>query len=96
MRDLYIYYQVGDADAAALQAAVTAMQAGMRQRHPVSPQLKRRPDSQDGKQTWMEIYSAVPAEFTAALADAVDQAGLSAWIAGPRHTEIFTDIIPCA
>lgn len=96
MRDLYIYYQVGDADAPALHAAVLAMQAALRQRHPVAPQLKRRPESQDGKQTWMEIYSAVPAEFAAALADAAQQAGLSAWIAGARHTEIFTDIAPCA
>jgi hypothetical protein len=96
MHDLYIYYQVGEADAAALQAAVIAMQTGLRQRHPVAPQLKRRPDSQDGKQTWMEVYCAVPAEFAAVLADAVQQAGLSAWIAGTRHTEVFTDIVPCA
>jgi len=93
--DLYIYYQVKDADAAPLQAAVAAMQAALAQRHGVVCQLKRRPEAKDGKQTWMEVYSATPTAFAAALDGAVDQAGLSAWIAGPRHTEVFTDLVPC-
>ncbi|MBJ7308795.1 DUF4936 family protein [Rugamonas sp. CCM 8940] len=95
MADLYIYYQVGEADTAALQGAVTAMQAGLAQRHGVAAQLKRRPQAKDGRQTWMEVYPAAPAGFPAALEAAVEQAGLSAWIAGPRHTEVFTDVISC-
>ena len=93
--DLYIYYQVKDADAAPLQAAVVAMQSSLAQRFGVTGQLKRRPEASDGKQTWMEVYAATPAGFAAALDNAVDQAGLSAWIAGPRHTEVFTDLVSC-
>ena len=94
--DLYVYYQVKDANTAALQAAVAAMQAGLAQHHGVTCQLKRRPEAKDGLQTWMEVYAATPAEFTDALSSAVEQAGLSAWIAGPRHIEVFTDLVSCA
>jgi folate-binding protein YgfZ len=59
--DLYIYYKVKDADAASLQAAVIAMQARLAQRHGVAGELKRRPGTRDGVQTWMEVYPATPA-----------------------------------
>ncbi|ELX08585.1 hypothetical protein Jab_2c06400 [Janthinobacterium sp. HH01] len=94
--DLYIYYQVKDGDASSLLAAVVAMQAALGAQHGVFCQLKRRPQATDGKQTWMEVYAATPEAFAAALERAVEQAGLSAWIAGPRHTEVFTDLVTCA
>lgn len=94
--DLYIYYKVGDAHAAPLQAAVVAMQAALAQQFGVISQLKRRPESNDGVQTWMEVYPAAPGNFAAALAQAVERADLLAWIDGPRHTEAFTDVVPCA
>ncbi|GJI90994.1 MULTISPECIES: DUF4936 family protein [Duganella] len=94
--DLYIYYQVKDADAAPLQAAVVSMQAELAAQHGVTGQLKRRPEAKDGMQTWMEVYAATPDGFAAALGAAAEQAGLSAWIAGARHTEVFTDLAPCA
>ncbi|TFW27109.1 DUF4936 family protein [Duganella callida] len=94
--DLYVYYQVKDADAASLQAAAAAMQADLARRHGVAGQLKRRPDSKGGLQTWMEVYSATPAGFAALLDSAVADAGLLAWIAGLRHTEVFMDVVPCA
>ncbi|MYM94191.1 DUF4936 family protein [Duganella vulcania] len=94
--DFYIYYQVKDADAASLLAAVVPMQAALGARHAVACQLKRRPEVKDGMQTWMEVYAATPAGFAGALDAAVAQAGLAAWTAGPRHTEIFTDLVPCA
>jgi predicted enzyme related to lactoylglutathione lyase len=94
--DLYIYYKVKDADTAPLQAAVVLMQAALAQRYGVAGQLKRRPDSNDGVQTWMEVYAATPADFAAALDRAVAEAGLSAWTSGPRHTEVFMDVVPCA
>jgi len=90
--DLYIYYKVRDADAASLQGAVRAMQTGLMSVHRVPGQLKRRPDSKDGMQTWMEVYPAVPAGFTEALDAAVEQAGLAALISGPRHIEVFKDV----
>jgi hypothetical protein len=94
--DLYIYYQVKDGDAPSLLAAVVAMQAALGAQHGVACQLKRRPQATDGKQTWMEVYAATPDGFAAALERAVEQAGLPAWTAGPRHTEVFTDLVTCA
>jgi hypothetical protein len=94
--DLYIYYKVKDADAASLRTAVAAMQATLAQRHGVDGQLKRRPEGKDGVQTWMEVYPSAPEAFSAALDEAAAQAGLSAWIAGERHTEVFMDVAPCA
>jgi len=94
--DLYIYYKVKDADAASLQAALSAMQATLAQRHGVAGQLKRRPESKDGVQTWMEVYQAAPEGFAAVLDSAVHEAGALNWIAGLRHTEAFTDVVPCA
>lgn len=91
MNDLYIYYQVRDSDAATLAPRVRAMQ----QRLGVGA-VKRRPQARDGLQTWMEIYPAAGAGFELALADAVRDAGLAELIAGPRHTEIFTDLELCA
>jgi hypothetical protein len=94
--DLYIYYQVPAAQAAALQPAVRAMQAGLAARHGVAGQLKFRPHAKDGLQTWMEVYAAAPDGFAATLDAAVAQAGLAAAIAGARHVELFTDDLPCA
>ncbi|SEN84292.1 protein of unknown function [Duganella sp. CF517] len=93
--DLYIYYRVKDADTASLQAAVVSMQSELTRLHGVACQLKRRPDAEDGLQTWMEVYAATPAGFAAALDAAAGQAGLSAWTSGARHTEVFTDLVPC-
>lgn len=96
MADLYIYYQVRDAHAAALEPRVRAMQASIAARHGVAGQLKRRPEARDGLQTWMEIYPASGAGFDAALDSAVRDAALSELIEGQRHTEVFTDLITCA
>nr|WP_315254501.1 DUF4936 family protein [uncultured Duganella sp.] len=94
--DLYIYYKVKDADAASLLAAVAAMQAALTRRHGVACQLKRRPETREGLQTWMEVYAATPEGFTAALQQAVAEAGVDQYTTGLRHTEAFTDVVPCA
>lgn len=96
MNDLYIYYQVRDADAAILSARVRAMQARLLAERGVAGQLKRRPEAKDGLQTWMEIYPAAADGFDAALVAAVREAALSELISGNRHTEIFTDLPTCA
>lgn len=87
MTDLYIYYRVPEAAAAALAPRVRAMQASLG-----IGQLKRRPDAPAGVQTWMEVYPAAPEGFAARLAQAVDAAGLAAHIDGARHTEVFVDL----
>ena len=94
--DLYIYYKVRDADAASLQTAVAAMQAQFAAQFAVKSELKRRPESNEGIQTWMEIYPAASGNFAATLADAVERAGLAQWTVGARHVEAFMDVVPCA
>lgn len=96
MTDLYIYYRVPDAQAAQLAPRVQAMQARLKAAHGVAGQLKRRPESNGGLQTWMEIYPATGAGFDAALAAAVQEAALSEQIDGKRHTEVFMDVDTCA
>lgn len=96
MGDLYIYYRVSDGDAAALAARVCAMQARLALDHEVRAQIKRRPGSTEGLQTWMEIYTGAGRGFDAALDAAVREAALSELIAGQRHTEVFTDLDSCA
>lgn len=94
--DLYIYYRVDLTQAAALLPQVQAMQAGLAAAHGVQTALKRRPESKDGLQTWMEVYGATTPEFADTLAQAVAQAGLARFISGERHTEVFVDVAPCA
>jgi hypothetical protein len=94
MIDLYVYYKVRELDADALAPRVRALQADIAARHGVQGQLKRRPEARDGVQTWMEVYPAVGADFGALLADAASRAGFDALLAGPRHAEIFVDLIP--
>jgi hypothetical protein len=94
--DLYVYYRVRDEDADRLLARVRALQAELAAAHGVAPQLKRRPESPDGVQTWMEVYPAATAGFTEALAQAAAAAGLAPLTAGPRHLEVFMDIPSCA
>ncbi len=72
------------------------MQSRLARTHGVAGQLKRRPGSVEGLQTWMEVYPATPDGFDAALELAVQQAALQALTVGARHTELFTDVAPCA
>lgn len=94
--DLYIYYRVDAASAAELGARVAAMQSRLSTSHRVAATLRRRPGEQDGRQTWMEVYPAIPDGFEAALAQAVGESGLAALTDGPRHTEIFVEFQACA
>ena len=94
--DLYVYYQVGEAQAADLAARVRAMQADLAACHGVTGHLKRRPQAAHGRQTWMEVYLAVSGDFAAALAAAAAAADIGALIHGERHTETFMDLFPCA
>jgi hypothetical protein len=96
MIDLYVYYKVREDGADALAPRVRALQAEIAARHGVHGQLKRRPEARDGLLTWMEVYPAVDAGFAALLAEAVAHAGLESQLAGPRHTEVFMDVSPCA
>jgi len=93
--DLYVYYRIRATDAAAFCAKVRAMQHNLARDCGVAAALKRRPDEEDGLQTWMEVYPAVDEGFAAQLEQAVAVAGLSTWIQGARHTERFLDVSVC-
>lgn len=94
MIELYVYYKVRDEHAAALAPQVCAMQA--RLIAPGAARLLRRPESQDGVQTWMEVYPDVPEGFAAALEAAAATAGFAGLVEGPRRVEVFTEFPPCA
>ena len=96
MADLYIYYRVRDEDAASMAPRVRTMQARMASEHGVHGELKRRPGSASGQQTWMEIYPAAPDGFDTVLATAVADARLAEMTHGARHTEVFMDVASCA
>jgi len=94
MIDLYVYYKVRTLDAAALAPRVRAMQAALAVSQRVSVQLKCRPETRDGLQTWMEVYPGVPEAFAGLLEGAAAAAGLDALVQGPRRAEVFVDLMP--
>jgi hypothetical protein len=96
MFDLYIYYKVRDEHADALELRLRIMQAELGAETGIYGDIKRRPGSSDGLQTWMETYLSIGAGFDAALAAAVREHALSEFIAGERHAEVFTELTPCA
>ncbi|WP_332878592.1 DUF4936 family protein [Massilia sp. S19_KUP03_FR1] len=96
MFELYIYYQVADVHAAELLPLVRSMQAALARHEDVGTGLKRRPESEHGLQTWMEIYTGTAPDFADRLALAVGAAGIAHLIDGRRHTEVFTELPPCA
>ena len=90
--DLYVYYRVRSDDAIRLQPQVEAMQRTLSHSYPVQAALKRRPEENDGRQTWMEIYLNVPEGFASVLNGAAAALTL---IDGDRHVEAFVDLAPC-
>ena len=96
MRDLYIYYKVSEQHADALELRLRIMQAELGALTGVYGEIKRRPGSRDGLQTWMEIYAGTGDGFDTALSAAERDAALSELIEGERRTEVFMDLSPCA
>ena len=94
--DIYVYYRVPLANASLLQQRLQAMQHSLAERHLIACSLKRRPESSEGCQTWMEVYLQVPEDFARVLANAVASHDLTPLIAGERHLETFVDIDACA
>ncbi|GGC15612.1 DUF4936 family protein [Pseudoduganella buxea] len=90
--DLYIYYKVRDADAPVLRERILALQQSLAGEHGVAGQLKRRPGSKDGLQTWMEVYPRTGEAFGEAVERAFAGTGITALLASPRHIEVFTDL----
>jgi hypothetical protein len=89
--DLYVYYRVPAENTSVLRKKVENMQRSLCAEYGTVSALKRRPEEKDERQTWMEVYLAVPSGFDAALERHVGVAGLGALIDGPRHKEYFMD-----
>lgn len=90
MIDLYVYYKVPDANAAALEPLVRAMQAGLAQEG-IGGQLLRRPDSKDGLQTWMEVYPRVEEHLVPVVEARARASGMAGLVDGPRRAEVFVE-----
>ncbi len=106
MRELFIYYRIQTARAAAALAAVQAVQQSLCDRHPrLAARLLRRSDepgdnpndTPNDQQTWMETYSFPDAAGVSFALQAEIEAhtadALMPFVLGARHIEIF---VPCA
>jgi hypothetical protein len=92
--DCYIYYRVACADEALVVREFGKLKAHLPST--LQPVLQRRPDSQDGQYTWMEVYRQVPADFSALQSAALMQTDLPNCIHGERHHEYFMEVAICA
>jgi hypothetical protein len=83
----YVWYKVAG-DACEARAAVTAMMLDLAIECGVVGRLMKRAND---PATWMEVYEAVddPAEFEAALREAIERHGAQAFADGGRHVECF-------
>ena len=93
-RQLFVYYQVNQADLDQALTAVRSAQAALLLRHAnLTAALWRRPGVRDQQVTLMETYTA-PGGLDAALAADIEQqaeAG-AAWRCGQRHCEWFDPV----
>ena len=95
MRELFVYYRIETANAAAARDAVAAMHARLRALHPgLVARLLVRDDDGSGSRPWLETYAlARSGEGVDRRLEAAIEADAAAWAhlrAGPRHVEAFT------
>ena len=94
--DIYLYYTIRETDAAVAQARVVALQQRLGNAYEITTALRRRPETRDGLQTWMEIYRDVPASFDRVIAQAAAEEGVTELAGNGRHVEYFMKLPPCA
>lgn len=94
--DCYIYYKARTEDGVRLRERVTRLQQRLHAGWGVACSLKRRPQGKDGRDTWMEVYLAVPEGFEQGLARELLTAEVQELIDGERHIEYFLDLTSCA
>ncbi len=94
--DIYLYYTIHEADAAVTRTHVAALQQRLGRAYDIHPSVRRRPETHDGLQTWMEIYPDVPVGFDSVIAQAAREEGLTELATNGRHAEIFMELPPCA
>jgi hypothetical protein len=93
-RELYIYWRMGSADAAAASLAIRAWQLALQKAHPgLRARLLRRADEAAAEVTLMETYlqpGGIDPALQQHIADAGDAVS-AAWRRGPRHLEVFIE-----
>jgi len=93
--DCYIYFKSEAQHSAQVIAAERELQALLFAQCRIRAQLQRRPESHAGLLTWMEIYHAIPEDFSEQLQHALSQTALPQWQRGERHAEYFMDVEVC-
>lgn len=88
MNHYYIYYRVGEKNAAEAETLVRSMQARLACRSGVAGRLLKKRNEPD---LWMEVYEGVSEteRFERLLGQAVDEFDLDMFLDGARHLECF-------
>jgi len=97
MLELYVYYRVAATNQEQAQREVQRFQKQLAERHQgLQSRLLRRPEEEDGLQTWMEVYTRPDSSdgISQNLQADIEQAAtvLKTLISGPRHQEIFQSV----
>ncbi|MFZ6817786.1 DUF4936 family protein [Undibacterium sp. Ji22W] len=87
--DCYIYYKSNSEHAMEVRRCVEILRSELSGTLEHLPRLQRRPASNNGIITWMEIYQEVPENFEAVLYAAIERSGIQTWISGERRLEYF-------
>lgn len=91
---LYVYYRIPRTNVMAASAAASRMAGLIEAQGLERPQLMRRPEADaEGRQTWMEVYAFWDEAWAPILERALANSGLAALIEGPRHPELFIDLL---
>ena len=90
--DFFVYYRVRVCDVANLLPRVSALLTQAGALFGMPRKLMRRPDDDDGIQTWMETYADVPPGFDEWLTSAPERHGVLHYTSGPRHVERFVQV----
>ncbi len=86
---LYVYYEVPHALRDEVLRLVQMVQRRLRTDTGIDGRLLKRVENAGPRETWMEIYDDVPADFEAALRDLIEAHGVDALLCGARHVERF-------
>ncbi|MBR7798583.1 DUF4936 family protein [Undibacterium fentianense] len=96
--DCYIYYKAPEASSRQVQVCVQRLFRYLLDHHAVMnnaplqmPILQRRPESEHGVQTWMEVYRNIPENFAHLAQDAAIASGIIEFLVGDRRLEYFID-----
>lgn len=96
MMDIYIYYGVARTELQVALQHVSRLQRRIQRDYGIAGRLQRRSPGDGPTQTWMEMYTAVPAGFADVIERAADEEGMTTLVQSARHVECFEDVPLCA